>query len=64
MTQISQDLPFRINTVHCADINLCHSGIFQRQTELKVIGHHTYVRPKLKAIGHFVRRPYNIYFKA
>jgi hypothetical protein len=26
--------------------------------------HHTYVRPKLKVIGHFVRRPCEIYFKA
>jgi hypothetical protein len=46
-------------------INLRHSDLFSSQTELKVIGHHhTYVRPKLKVIGHFVRRPCKRYFKA
>jgi hypothetical protein len=40
--------------IHRADINLCYSDLFPRQTELKVIGrHHAYVRPKL-VIGHFV----------
>jgi metallophosphoesterase superfamily enzyme len=53
----------RSELIHCVDINLCHSDLFPSQTELKVIGyHHTYVR--LKVIGHFVRRPCKIYFKA
>ena len=32
------------------------------QTDLKVIGHHTYVRPKLIVIGHFVRQSCKRYF--
>jgi hypothetical protein len=55
----------QFTSLHCADINLRHSDLFPSQTELKVIGHHhTYVRPKLKVIRHFVRRPCKRYFKA
>ena len=47
------------------NINLRHSNLFPSQTELKVNGHHhTHARPKLKVIGHFVRRPCKRYFKA
>ena len=55
----------QFTSLHCADINSCHSDLFPSQTELKVIGHHhAYVRPKLKVIGRFVRRPCKRYFKA
>jgi hypothetical protein len=66
MTQIFNIFTtFSLELIYCADINLCHSDLFPTQTELKVIGHHhTYVRPKLKVIGHFVRRPCKRYFKA
>ena len=48
---------------HCTDINLC-SYLFSSQTDFKVIGHYHFVRPKLKGIGHFVRRLCKKYFKA
>ena len=55
----------RSELIHCANINLRYSDLFPSQTELKVIGHHhTYVQPKLKVIGHFVRRRCKKYFKA
>ena len=67
MTQIVFTIftTFSSELTHWTDINLCHSDLFGRQTEMKVIGHHhTYVRPKLKVIGHFVKRSCKRYFKA
>ena len=48
----SQCLPFKI---HCADIKL-------NSKSSDIIRY--FVRPKLKVIGHFVRRPCKTYFKA
>jgi hypothetical protein len=33
-------ITFRSELIYCADIDLRHSDLFPRQTELKVIGHH------------------------